>query len=352
MQQFLVFLIFMSTSLTLSASNIAERYLSDYSAIAVSEMERTGIPASIKLAQALLESDWGRSELATQANNHFGIKCGNNWAGKTFYKEDDDRDARGRLIKSCFRVFEDPYKSFIAHSEFLRDPNKEHRYGRLFKLRHGDYKSWAKGLRESGYATDPKYPEKLIDIIERYQLYTYDDDHNHIQEVVNELNANKKPVEKRSPEVTASNSTSHAAYLKFNEINRCRVVINNKPQSIQAIANKVGEPLDKILAYNEMYYYADQLINPGAIIYLEKKKRSYRGEEMYHVVQEGETMETISQMYGLKLRSLYAKNRMPRAAKTVPGEKLSLSKTVNHNERPKFILEDDSRSHEFLFDEE
>lgn len=122
-------------------------YIESYKHIAVTEMEKTGIPASIKLAQGLLESGAGKSTLAQKANNHFGIKCGGHWEGKTFYREDDDRDKNGKLIKSCFRQFDSPGQSYRAHSDFL---TKQKRYAFLFDYGNTDYTSWAKGLKKQG----------------------------------------------------------------------------------------------------------------------------------------------------------------------------------------------------------
>ena len=149
-------------------------YIERYKKIAVEEMERAGVPASIKLAQALLESNAGKSELAKKANNHFGIKCHSDWTGKTYEKEDDDYDQFGNLTKSCFRKYKHAEESYIAHSEFLRDPRKENRYGFLFRLDPTDYKRGAKGLRTSGYATGAGYDDKLIRIIETYNLSELD----------------------------------------------------------------------------------------------------------------------------------------------------------------------------------
>jgi len=153
------------------SQDIVEEYIGAFQYVAVSEMERTGIPASIKLAQGLLESSWGRSELSTEAHNHFGIKCGGSWDGITYQKEDDDYDENGKLKKSCFRVFESDQASYIAHSEFLlTNP----RYGFLFDYSETDYKAWAKGLKKAGYASDPSYPSKLIGIIKKYDLARFD----------------------------------------------------------------------------------------------------------------------------------------------------------------------------------
>ena len=146
-------------------------YINKYKHIAISEMNRTGIPASIKLAQGLLESGAGKSTLAREANNHFGIKCSGSWTGKTFFREDDDRNAKGDLIKSCFRSFDSASQSFFAHSNFLTD---QKRYAFLFDIHRSDYRAWAKGLRKAGYATDKAYANKLIDLIEKHQLYLFD----------------------------------------------------------------------------------------------------------------------------------------------------------------------------------
>ncbi|OYD45479.1 hemagglutinin [Sphingobacterium cellulitidis] len=138
-------------------------YIDRYKGIAIEEMNKYGIPASIKLAQALLESGNGNSYLATQANNHFGIKCGGSWSGKSVNRPDDTNN-------DCFRVYNDPEQSFRDHSQFLL----RKRYENLFTLKKDDYKGWAKGLKAAGYATNPRYPELLIDLIERYDLHQYD----------------------------------------------------------------------------------------------------------------------------------------------------------------------------------
>lgn len=145
-------------------------YIEQYKAIAISEMERTGIPASITLAQAVVESKYGTSTLAVQSNNHFGIKCKGSWEGRSVYYKDDDYQ-NGKLINSCFRGYDDPVQSYYDHSDFLLG-NK--RYQPLFQLYKTDYKGWAKGLKKCGYATDPKYATALIETIEKYQLYIYD----------------------------------------------------------------------------------------------------------------------------------------------------------------------------------
>lgn len=145
-------------------------YIETYQKIAIREMHRSGIPASITLAQGILESSWGNGSLALKANNHFGIKCKSTWRGETFYIKDDDYK-NGRLVKSCFRSYDNAEDSYVDHSEFLTD---NPRYARLFSYERTDYKKWAHGLKKCGYATDKKYAYKLINTIKKYKLYEFD----------------------------------------------------------------------------------------------------------------------------------------------------------------------------------
>ncbi len=160
-------------------------YIEAFKGIAITEMNKFGIPASITLAQGILESGSGSSELAKYANNHFGIKCTSDWKGKAYYKDDDKKD-------DCFRVYQDPNESYKDHSQFL----KRKRYAALFELDKNDYKNWAVGLKNAGYATNPKYAELLINLIEKYQLYQYDQSETEREKlaredkVFKEINAN------------------------------------------------------------------------------------------------------------------------------------------------------------------
>ena len=154
-----------------NAESYAYSYIDTYRDVAVIEMHRSGIPASIILAQGLLESNYGTSELSTEAHNHFGIKCKSYWQGDTFYHEDDDYDIRGKLIDSCFRKYNSSVESYVDHSNFFIYTAH---YQELFSYDKYDYKSWAYGLKKCGYATDKRYAEKLISMIEKYELYHYD----------------------------------------------------------------------------------------------------------------------------------------------------------------------------------
>ncbi|HMP28564.1 MAG TPA: glucosaminidase domain-containing protein [Saprospiraceae bacterium] len=150
---------------------LANDYIENYSEIAIIEMYRTGVPASITLAQALHETNYGQSKLAIEANNHFGIKCKSYWSGESYYHKDDDFDKNGNLINSCFRKYNIVMFSYIDHSNFLREGKH---YASLFEYDKTDFESWAYGLKRCGYATDPNYAEKLIAKIKKYDLYKYD----------------------------------------------------------------------------------------------------------------------------------------------------------------------------------
>lgn len=173
---YFVVLIFAACFLSVSRPDHAETlYIEKYKDLAIAEMQRSGIPVSIKLAQALVESNSGRSVLADRANNHFGIKCKSYWTGPRYFYADDDVDERGRLVPSCFRMYDSPQASFMDHSDFLLTSE---RYRELFRSTPGDYQSWAYGLRQSGYATDPGYADKLIRVIVKYNLDRWDEERN------------------------------------------------------------------------------------------------------------------------------------------------------------------------------
>lgn len=328
----------MTALLTLSilaVQSIAQRdvqlqYIEKYKEIALREMERAGIPASIKLAQGLLESNAGQSYLAVNGNNHFGIKCGNDWKGRKVYRQDDDRDEQGQLIESCFRSYKDAEESFVAHSEFLRDPNKRIRYGDLFLLDRTDYKGWAEGLRRAGYATDPRYPAKLIEIIERYQLNRFD------QMSTLELVADIEipdwtaPDTEPPPSVPSTATPPPAAAFKNNDVH---YVLARADETLVQIARQTNMRLNDIINFNEGLLSADQRLAAGTVVYLQPKRNAYRGKESWHYVKKGETMHAISQMYGLKLDRLYHRNRLAANSQPAVGERIKL-RGGRVNERP------------------
>lgn len=321
-------------------------YIELYKLIAVEEMQENGIPASIKMAQAILESNAGKSDLALQANNHFGIKCGGVWSGPTYYKKDDDRDRRGRLIKSCFRVFVDAEDSFRAHSQFLLDPKKTHRYGPLFDLNKNDYKSWAWGLSKAGYATNPAYANLLIHLIEKYALYTFDYYEDSNVKYVNPSDlvveprdiTTTRPAKKVKPQnrivSRPEEPVQRRAVEHRIEINRREVVKVAQGQTMEQLARKYEISPRKILKYNDNNLELDENLEDGMFIYLEKKRIWYRGSKRFHVVQEGEDLSRISQIYGIRLSTLERKNRIRADMVPVPGEKIFLKGRARGDEIP------------------
>ncbi len=341
---------------------LTENYISSFKHIAVLEMKRTGIPASIKLAQGILESDLGRSPLAFEANNHFGIKCGRDWSGDVYHKLDDDTDSTGTLIESCFRAFSTADESYIAHSEFLTNPSKSSRYGFLFDLGSNDYVGWANGLKFAGYATDPSYPSKLIKIIEQNKLYQYDEmiipkrneytsvntskskelDSKRIepQIVKAEQNTNKSSKkEKGSNPEKSKYEVQPTVKSKINKINDLSVVYASGNESVKDIARKIGIDVFEILEYNEELKSQDYIPTSNEIVYLERKKKNINEDgPSSHIVNEGETMYIISQRYGIRLSSLLAKNNLDSDAIPLKGETVSLVAYISKKETPKFKM--------------
>ncbi len=288
-------------------------YIDRYKEIAIREMERAGIPASIKLAQGLLESGAGTSDLARRANNHFGIKCGSGWTGKTYYKKDDDYNERGELVESCFRDYRDPESSYIAHSEFLRDPNKQFRYGFLFRLDPTDYKAWARGLKRAGYATSATYSSKLIDIIERYELHRYDELTS--TEVIAggdeipQLDEDETPFDR--PGVLFTNNDVDYLFAREGE-------------TLAEIALRAQASVSDLVRYNEREYDRSEALEKGTVIYLQPKRNSFRGKRQWHYVKKGETMFSISQIYGIDLGRLYRRNKLEKGQMPEVGERIKI----------------------------
>jgi LysM repeat protein len=227
-----------------------------------------------------------------RANNHFGIKCGNHWRGKKMYKKDDDRNNHGKLVKSCFREFASGEQSYVAHSEFLMDPGKSHRYGFLFDIPVSDYKGWAKGLKKAGYATNPRYPQLLMKIIEEYQLDQFD--LGIVEEGILTINTTIKNEETEVP----GTEESDVRYVEAME-----------GQSIYEIAHSFDVPVKRLKRYNEDIGTRSAL-EKSEWIYLQPKRTTFRGAQRYHIVQEGEDMQYISDKYGVKLKSLYRRNKL------------------------------------------
>lgn len=327
-------LTFATAGLNAQKNDSALRYIERYKDVAIQEMERAGIPASIKLAQGLLESGAGTSHLARNANNHFGIKCGSNWNGKEVFREDDDYDDKGKLLKSCFRGYRNANASYVAHSEFLRDPKKAFRYGFLFRLNPQDYKRWAEGLRRAGYATDPNYPAKLISRIELYDLDQYDrlplnDDGVVVSEpggvITRPGTINRPGKVPANPRPTDVNTPIENLVTGFLNTNDVTYFVSDEAISVDEVARRVDISLRKLIEYNEPIASGTQQVLPGQRVFIQKKRNSYRGRAKDHSVQPGETLQEISDRYAIRMDKMLQRNRLVAPDQRVaPGEKIKL----------------------------
>jgi LysM repeat protein len=277
------------------------QYIDKYAAVAIREMERTGIPASITLAQAIAESSFGNSPLALEANNHFGIKCGNTWDGTSYMRKDDDYDVKGDLTESCFRSYVSAEQSFRDHSDFLT--GKE-RYKVLFKLDKKNYKAWAQGLKNAGYATLPTYPDILIANIERYKLYEYDAKSPVILKKEEALLADaENSIFINSLDLSAIEEADEKGVYRHN---RLKMVVASATDTPERIAMNYGIAPDILRKYNDLSE-TDKLVS-FQFVYLEPKRHWYKQSRDIHVVQENENMYLIAQFYGVKLSYLRSHN--------------------------------------------
>lgn len=272
----------------------SQQYVNQYKNIAIEQMKRWHIPASITLAQGLLESGAGKSDLARIANNHFGIKC-HGWGGRTFYKDDDARN-------ECFRAYKSAYESYEDHSRFLASGS---RYAGLFKLKLKDYKGWARGLKSAGYATNPHYANQLIDIIQLYKLYEYD---------------SAKGYDKFVLEI---NKTGEQMYA-IQSFNKNYYVVARQGDTYRSIGKELDISYRKLAKYNERD--KNDMLEEGEIVWLKKKRsnapKDYKGR--LHYIKAGESMYSISQKYGIRLSALYKLNKLPPSYQIRVGDTLRL----------------------------
>lgn len=268
-------------------------YFDKYKDVAVEQMLKYHIPASITLAQGVLESGAGKSELATRANNHFGIKC-NGWTGRKSYHDDDE-------MNECFRAYDNVYESYRDHSVFLTTSK---RYSSLFELKLTDYKGWARGLKACGYATSPTYANKLIEIIQLYKLYQYD---------------TAKDYDKFQTQQVKSGDNRQIYAFNKNYYLKAR-----RGDTFRSIAQEVGISYRKLAKYNERD--KRDVLEEGEIVWLKKKQnkapKNYKGR--LHYVKNGESMYSISQLYGIKLKKLYKLNDLPPTYQIRVGDALRL----------------------------
>ncbi len=288
-----------SLNSNVQSGDYGENYVKTYYPMAVEQMNRHGIPASITLAQALLEGGAGRSDLVREANNHFGVKADKRWNGKTYSKWDN-----GKWCK--FRVYKSTQESYEDHSKFLLSNS---RYDFLFDLGKDDYKGWARGLKKAGYAEDPQYPTKLINIIERYGLNRYDSykksDVIKSEVIKKESSVNGAVVAKT---VTSQGYTTASGYHELLKANGLIYTIAFDGDTFESISAELGVSKRKLRRYNDLY--KGYVINGGDIIYLEKKNNKARRGTSFHTAQQGESLYGLSQKYGIKLKKLYKMNPM------------------------------------------
>lgn len=279
--------------LTVNAQKLNKTYIAyieKYDAVAVEQMKKHKIPASITLAQGLLESGAGKSRLARESNNHFGIKCGPKWKGPTVRYNDD-------LPNECFRAYYSPIQSYEDHSLFLKS---NRRYAFLFDLDIKDYKGWAKGLKKAGYATNPAYATLLIQIIEDYRLYEYDN---------TSKKRNKKDKKKKD-------IIPHDVFIA----NGLLYVVAREGDTFKTIGKELGIKSKKLASYNNLP--SDYPLMPGDIVYLKEKNKEYVGEKTFHIVKDGDSMHSISQTYGIRLDRLYKLNAKDKEFIPTVGERI------------------------------
>ena len=330
----LVLLVHFTLQVQARESMSREDYIKTYADLAMKEMARVGIPASITLAQGILESNNGNSTLATKGNNHFGIKC-HDWTGKKIYHDDDKKN-------ECFRKYDSPYESYMDHSQFLTTRD---RYAGLFELKPHDYRGWAKGLKHAGYATASNYASLLIKIIEENELYRFD---------VLVLEGGMEDEMAAEPGGENIGPRGEHEYSSSRE-----VLLNNKVEYIVVQPGDSPESLRKEmdLYANELYRYNNiykgEVLTAGQMIYLQPKRRkAARGNEI-HVVKAGETMYDISQIYAVKLDRLYTMNLMTEGAQPLEGTEIYLRGKKRGKVLKLQPLEEDADEDEmqFLFEE-
>lgn len=306
-----------------------EIYISQWSGEAVYQMAVHGIPASITLAQGILESGSGKSDLAAKSNNHFGIKCHNNWSGGTVHHDDDRKG-------ECFRSYEDPADSFEDHSEFL----KKDRYAPLFELEPTDYKNWAKGLKKCGYATNPKYANLLIDLIERYDLSQYDEkgialsnerdafaEHKNQHEQIKQDARNEASRASSSPAKSYEVRGHRAVQLSENGI---LFTLAESGDTYESLATELNMMRWQFYRYNEVQKTENpRTLTAGEVVYLQPKKT--RGRTTWMKLKSGESLWEASQRSGVQMDQLIRKNRLTESQPLPPDGRLSLKWRLTKN---------------------
>jgi LysM repeat protein len=280
-------------------------YIETYKEMAIREMKRSGVPAAITLAQGLLETESGNSNLVKRSNNHFGIKCKSNWTGEYVFHDDDE-------LGECFRKYGSAEESYRDHSDFLRC-NK--RYAFLFELKPTDYKAWAYGLKKAGYATNPRYPDILIRHIEQYELYQYNEEYlEKNKDLVDHIGSNTDSIKLNQE------SSSPVTVLQKTTYNGLKACYAEKGSSLLAIANRFDLGLSRLLGFNDLK--ADGLLASDCWLYLEKKPKEASAETI--LISKDESIHNIAQRTGVQLNSILAYNGLNEDATVLTGTRLRL----------------------------
>jgi len=310
-KRFLTILIlgFSLISATYSQRMSRGEYIRKYQLLAISEMSRSGIPASIKMAQACLESGDGNSTMARESNNHFGIKCKGNWIGGKSFHDDDEKN-------ECFRKYDRVEDSYIDHTNFLMS---QQRYNSLFQLSSTDYTAWAKGLKKAGYATDPAYDRKVIEIIEENKLWQLD------RKITFEEMA-QLDMERMGTAFNKSLLINPYSSRKITLHNGIRTALMREGDTFEILSQEFGQADWELRKFNDFPEGYHPM--PGELIYLQSKKGKAQGMYKLHVVKEGESMHYISQVYGIRLTALYRLNRISYGEPVKVGQVLQLQKRV------------------------
>jgi LysM repeat protein len=302
-------------------------YIDTYKDLAMKEMERTGIPASITLAQGILESGDGNSRLARKANNHFGIKC-HDWDGKTIHHNDDEKN-------ECFRKYKSVDESYHDHSEFLATRD---RYKTLFELKQDDYESWAKGLKKAGYATSPTYAEALIKLIEENELFKYD------QQVIAQAGGTKGKAD--------YDKTEYAGSRKVYYNNRVKYILARKGDDFPSLSEELDLFNWQLPKYNDLP--DKKVFAEGDRVYLQPKRNKAEAGKKVHIVQEGETLQSISQQYAVKEDKLASRNLLDPEDNLHAGQELLLRGRLKGGKKeisvPKIEIKEDEPKEEFQID--
>lgn len=320
MKRYLIILCMFATGIHFSAGSDAEKmtrkeYIALYKDDAIRDMKKTGVPASITMAQALLESNDGNSPLAKEANNHFGIKC-SDWTGPYYIQDDDKKD-------ECFRKYGSVLESYDDHSNFLKTRS---RYSILFELDITDYKGWARGLKKAGYATDSRYADRLIKIIEDYRLYLLDQGENlplyaGIQNTPPVKQEDKSP-EIRTVYVPPVSVIDAFSSHRIEKINGIEAIIARKGDSFESLRKEFELGSWQLPKYNETS--SSSPLSEGQVVYLKPKSKS--STKAYYIVKEGDTVYSISQDMGIRKKFLLKYNSLNEQESLSPGSKLLLRK--------------------------